>query len=728
MRGRESERGGGSRVYLGQPRRYSVSPAERLSWREGIHAGGHIWGGGDMGEWQEVRRRRRKAPREVEHGHYRQQEFPRHCVIRSRSPWHWKYSFRGRSCRGYLHRFQARTDDDQPRCGFGSCFDNAGTNRVMQKTANQTDIGPYQQLVWTSSGKLQLPRREHGLFRQQQDWSEHSKKHGYAAKHQDCSDGFHDSGRSRNMIDEQYGLGTVFKRYVSYYITNFPPLISLFHLRKGFEVCGILEDVYVARKRNVHGEVYGFVKFSNVKNAYKLEKALNVVSFGNFRVFARVARFDKHDVVDGRIPGMNKCETKAAEIVGVISGPAAKGEANVEGVQVGDVFVRLWGEKEKEVVIGVSEKGVSKIIGHSEQPKETESAREVSIFVCKYTPSMEDVLWAQSGVVATIINGEAVTVVQHRIEDAGFTGLVIIPLGANKVLIRSVSVSDAATVIDGAREFFNLVFSNLVRWNKEVVSSQRGAWVRLYGIPLHAWNDNFFKLWVLDYRRYLRADSSTIDKERLDFARILLATTSLEVVKRVEKVLVDGELIEVKVVEECGLDLGEDACLIDDELEVEAYHSYNEVAHYNPEASNNVDMFVDKITDELGVGKEKGDCEALRDKTSSQIDLRQAEFLSRAEGQVSVANQVVTQCEESTGERVNQASERGEQPYPLGNLNIVNPEKTSNPRSLDGGGRSGNGTKEQPKERTKSCPPGVNRSATSGPWNLDWLQDHNHGE
>ncbi|GAU43940.1 hypothetical protein TSUD_284470 [Trifolium subterraneum] len=205
----------------------------------------------------------------------------------------------------------------------------------MQKTANQTDIGPYQQLVWTSSGKLQLPRREHGLFRQQQDWSEHSKKHG----------------------------------------------------------------------------------------------------------------------------------------------PAAKGEANVEGVQVGDVFVRLWGEKEKEVVIGVSEKGVT---------------------------------------------------------------------------------------------------------------------------------------------------------------------------------------------------------------------------------SNNVDMFVDKITDELGVGKEKGDCEALRDKTSSQIDLRQAEFLSRAEGQVSVANQVVTQCEESTGERVNQASERGEQPYPLGNLNIVNPEKTSNPRHKS---REGHGFKMQETQRRRYVSP-----------------------
>jgi hypothetical protein len=46
------------------------------------------------------------------------------------------------------------------------------------------------------------------------------------------------------------------KRYVSFYFTNFPVQLSLFYLRKGFEVCGILEDIYVARKRNKYGQPY----------------------------------------------------------------------------------------------------------------------------------------------------------------------------------------------------------------------------------------------------------------------------------------------------------------------------------------------------------------------------------------------------------------------------------------------------------------------------------------
>ncbi|MCI30574.1 sulfate transporter, partial [Trifolium medium] len=111
--------------------------------------------------------------------------------------------------------------------------------------------------------------------------------------------------------------------------------------------------------------------------------------------------------------------------------------------------------------------------GHSVQSTEKEAATNVSVFVRKYKPTMEDVTWAQNGVVATVINGEAISVVQNRITDAGFKELAIIPMGADKVLIRSMADVDVAITIDGAKDFFNLFFSNWTRWNKEVVSSQR---------------------------------------------------------------------------------------------------------------------------------------------------------------------------------------------------------------------------------------------------------------
>ncbi|MCI66865.1 sulfate transporter, partial [Trifolium medium] len=51
---------------------------------------------------------------------------------------------------------------------------------------------------------------------------------------------------------------------------------------------------------------------------------------------------------------------------------------------------------------------------------------------------------------------------------------------------------------------------------------------------------------------FLRADSCSVDKYRLDFARVLIATPDLDIVNRVERILVDGVLVEIKIVEEWG--------------------------------------------------------------------------------------------------------------------------------------------------------------------------------
>jgi hypothetical protein len=124
--------------------------------------------------------------------------------------------------------------------------------------------------------------------RRQQD--DHLQQQQHAVVDDHVFPGYGNRKKDQNIEGESAGL----KRYVSFYFTNFPVQLSLFYLRKGFEVCGILEDVYVARKRNKYGQPYGFVRFSNVRDISKLNKALNAVSFGDFRVRARVVRFDRN--------------------------------------------------------------------------------------------------------------------------------------------------------------------------------------------------------------------------------------------------------------------------------------------------------------------------------------------------------------------------------------------------------------------------------------------------
>jgi hypothetical protein len=109
----------------------------------------------------------------------------------------------------------------------------------------------------------------------------------------------------------------------------------------------------------------------------------------------------------------------------------------------------------------------------------------------------------------------------------------------------------------------------------------------------------FFKICVLDCGRYFHTNSCTLDRGRFDYARVLIATSNLEVVNIVYKLLIDGVLVEVKIIEEWGLNLGEDACLFEDDDGSQSSHFDHADIQGDPEACNNVDTSVEKIMNEL---------------------------------------------------------------------------------------------------------------------------------
>ena len=119
-------------------------------------------------------------------------------------------------------------------------------------------------------------------------------------------------------------------------------------------------------------------------------------------------------------------------------------------------------------------------------------------YVPKYTSTEQDISWAHRGLVVTVLNGEAILVLQRCVFNAGFVKLNIIPLGTDKVFLRTDNDEDVNIIISEAAEFFDNFFSLPIKWNKNFVVRERGAWVRIYGVSLHAWNFDFFKLCVYD--------------------------------------------------------------------------------------------------------------------------------------------------------------------------------------------------------------------------------------
>jgi len=95
---------------------------------------------------------------------------------------------------------------------------------------------------------------------------------------------------------------------------------------------------------------------------------------------------------------------------------------------------------------------------------------------------------------------------------------------------------------------------------------------------------------------YLRTNIISIEKEQFDYPRVLIATTSLDIINTMDTTMVDEMLLEVKIVEEWGFNVGEDACLFEEENDyVSAHYDHEEIGIGN-DVQNTVDYCVKAIS------------------------------------------------------------------------------------------------------------------------------------
>jgi len=348
----------------------------------------------------------------------------------------------------------------------------------------------------------------------------------------------------------------------------------------------------VANNRNRNGEVYGFVRYAKVRDVDKLLKAVNNVCFGQYCVRAVLARFDR------------KRERRGVEMSGgVVEGEKKEGggrrDGEGDGVRVGSVLVKVRDRKQPGEEGDGGENGAVRLEGHVGRLASTDKSVLQTRLLQKYRSCEEDFKWVTRGLIGTVTDGTAIPIIQNRVEDAGFKDIDVIPLGADKVFVHSLSGANVTEVVNEARPFFDLIFSSLIGWTKDVMPFQRGAWLRLYGIPIHAWNENFFKLCVFDCGRYLRTDNCSLNRERFDYARVLIATSSIEIVNVSEQLLIDGAMVSIKITEEWGFNFGDDVCLYDEDDKSTTSSQGNVEIRDDFALDDNVVEMVDKIVNDL---------------------------------------------------------------------------------------------------------------------------------
>ena len=440
-----------------------------------------------------------------------------------------------------------------------------------------------------------------------------------------------------------------------------------------------------------------------MKDVDKLLKALNNVWFGDYRVVAKVATFNRlgnKSHGDGsKGEGVIKREL-GVEGEGVTCHVGRGKHVEVDNFTVRENVVEAVAAGRGDVVLKAVE-GINLKDGAEENANVGRKAQNVEVgfnqaYIPKYTSSVSDMSWAAKGVVVSVLSRDAIPVLQCRIFDAGFVNLVVIPLGADKVFLRSLDDVDVSITLSEAADFFDLFFSKPVRWTKDTLVRERGAWLRIYGVPLHAWNYDFFKLCVYDCGRLMRIDDVTLDRDRFDYARVLVSTSSLDIIKHEASVVVDGVLFEFKIMEEWGFSLGEDACLIDDEAS---------------QADDRSEM-----PEDLDTGFGGGDVDDLLNTLSADWKIEDEAPLSKPSSPVRAAVEVPPSSSpvpvvSVPAEAPPLGSEAKSTPVPA-YVNVCKVDRRSREFVVDN---------DKVVKRTSSCPPGRDRATSSGPWSLEWV-------
>ncbi|PNX89484.1 hypothetical protein L195_g045604 [Trifolium pratense] len=165
--------------------------------------------------------------------------------------------------------------------------------------------------------------------------------------------------------------------------------------------------------------------------------------------------------------------------------------------------------------------------------------------------------------------------------------------------------------------------------------------------------------------------------------------------------------------------MGEDFCLLGEDIGSEVSNSSCGEGHVDPEARCNVDMLVNNFTDRLeedGGDIAHGLCEEepLEDievfppivGESGEVMERRSDIPSPAHFSVENSSNL-----RSSPQGVSQDQVVGSEEHPL----LVEAKCSFSPRTIH-------------CKRSNSCPPEARRSVLSGPWSLEWLNDQNHGD
>lgn len=278
------------------------------------------------------------------------------------------------------------------------------------------------------------------------------------------------------------------------------------------EVRGRVVDEYIPPKVTNYGERFGFVRYKEVTNKLILEKELDALRIDSYKLKVNLSWFNRskermYEANDEKTVAMQKENSLRThkEIKG--------------GVSFAEVDKGTEGQLSRKT-LGVN-----------------------SLASLTYEPSKGKFEWLQKCMVGTLRELQNGYTFQDKLHMHGLYTVNATPMVGNQVLLSVDEEDSIREIIVAEKSWFNVWFEEISHWTHDVVSRQRFAWLRIFGILLHVWEEDFFKHLASNFGTYLSVDEHTEKRKRLDVAKVFISTSSIGNIDCIMRLQSRGEFI-----------------------------------------------------------------------------------------------------------------------------------------------------------------------------------------
>ncbi|XP_058734175.1 uncharacterized protein LOC131605900 [Vicia villosa] len=304
----------------------------------------------------------------------------------------------------------------------------------------------------------------------------------------------------------------------SFFITEFGVRWRARDLLMEFKELGDIEEVFIPPKKDKFGRRYGFVRFLNVKDEVLLATKLDNVVLEGRKIFANLPRFSR-----GKEESVDTAKKNHPGVKKVFKNNSSIGfGGTVKGRTYADATLRRSGVLREE----------------------TQVPRSLS-----YQPNNEELTQYSKAFTGRIREPEKMNDIKKIFHEEGIFNIRVTSLGPNFCLMEDLVGGDVETFIEERKSWWSQWLWSITPWKPSDIDTGRFAWLKVVGVPCHAWGEKCFALLVGNRGKLVKTEEATMLKHSMAEAVICILTESKERIEEKVILILEGQSFVINLFE-----------------------------------------------------------------------------------------------------------------------------------------------------------------------------------